>query len=94
MTHKQYVIDQTEIRMEMAGNKCAYCNKLAQGRAHKIPQRFVKKYGWLIIDHWLNFYMTCHKCNSKAQINTNNKQAINKQFKQILKTILLELGNE
>ena len=96
MTHKQYKIDQTKKRIEISliYDRCAYCKEKSQGRAHIIPQRLIKKYGWLVIDHWRNFQMTCNQHNSKAQLNTTDKAAINRHLVKILKTMVLELEHE
>jgi 5-methylcytosine-specific restriction endonuclease McrA len=54
-----------------AGGKCHYCKHpftdISQSQmAHRIIQGYREVYGTAIVDHYLNFRLTCGDCNSKA----------------------------
>lgn len=90
MNAKKYQLEQQSENIRRMGHVCPICEHLreddepptrATQRAHIIPQRMGSRFGWIFIDHWSNFLMTCQKHNSYAQVNTNDTDELRERMR-------------
>jgi len=98
---KEAMQEQKDSLCEEQGGRCYYC-KLDFNRdgiyphaAHVlIPSSTnILKYGWYILDHRLNFKITCSDCNSKAIISNPESQTGKYHIEAIRQDILNKVHN-